>query len=83
MESFEGGRHQLQRCRHLANDRGAMHESVLANNVRECLWASYNWVLVAALASCAHFLLVPRLRRAYGRTLPRRCYYTPTISAIA
>lgn len=66
MESFEGGRHQLQRCRHLANDRGAMHESVLANNVRECLWASYNWVLVAALASCAHFLLVPRLRRAYG-----------------
>jgi hypothetical protein len=66
MESFEVGRHQLQRCRRLANDRGAMHESVLANNVRECLWASYNWVLLAALASCAHLLLVPRLRRVYG-----------------
>jgi hypothetical protein len=43
-----------------------MHESVLANAVRECLWDSYNWVLLAALASCGALLLVLRLRRVYG-----------------
>jgi hypothetical protein len=66
MESFDLGRRQLEQCRHLANDAGNMRESVLANAVRECLWDSYNWVLLAALASCGALLSVPRLRRVYG-----------------
>jgi hypothetical protein len=66
MEALELGRRQMNNVTALANDRVAMHESVLANNVREFLWASYNWVMFAALASCALLLLVPQLRRSYG-----------------
>ena len=39
---------------------------MVANAVRECLWGSYNWVLLATLASCGALLLVPRFRRVYG-----------------
>jgi hypothetical protein len=66
MESFDPGRRQLDQCRRLANDAGAMRESTLANTVRECLWGCYNWVLLAALTSCGLLLSVPRLRRGYG-----------------